>query len=343
MFTVFGEYAYLVKPLIIFLVTLGLGLLLRSFIFRYLSAIAKQTKTEVDDIIISASKNPSVVWCLMLAVYLILKYSELSAKFINISGKVIFVLAVYSITLAAANIAVGLIKSYSKNKGDTPYMPTFVHTIAKILVCTAGILVALHGLGVSITPILATLGVGGIAVALALQDTLSNLFAGFYIIASKQVSIGDYIKIESGEEGHVSDINWRTTKIRSLSNNIILIPNDKLTKTTITNFHMPDRELSLTVNLGVHYNSDLEKVERTTYEVAKDVMNTVSGGIPDFEPSVRYNNFGDSKIELSVNLRAREFADQYLIKHEFIKRLNTRYKKEGIVMPYPTRTIINDR
>ena len=124
-----------------------------------------------------------------------------------------------------------------------------------------------------------------------------------------------------------------------LSNNIVLIPNSKLTQTNVTNFYLPDKDLTVPVSLGVHYNSDLNKVEQITCEVAKQVMREVPGGVPEFDPVLRYNTFGDSSINFTVVLRGKEYVDQYLIKHEFIKRLNQRYIKEGIVIPYPIRAV----
>ncbi len=124
-----------------------------------------------------------------------------------------------------------------------------------------------------------------------------------------------------------------------LPNNIVLVPNEKLTKAIIINYYLPDKELAVLVNIGVHYDSDLVKVEKITCEVAQEVMNEVAGGVPHFEPFIRYHTFGDFSINFTVILRAKEFVDQYLIKHEFIKRLHERYNKEGIVIPYPIRAI----
>jgi len=154
-----------------------------------------------------------------------------------------------------------------------------------------------------------------------------------------RVKIGDYVKLDSGEEGYVTDINWRSTKIRMLPNNVVLVPNEKLTKAIITNYYLPDKEMAVLVNLGVHYESDLKKVEKITCEVAGEVMREVPGGVLEFKPFIRYGSFGDFSINFTVILRAREFADQYLVKHEFIKRLHERYEKEGIVIPYPIRAI----
>jgi small-conductance mechanosensitive channel len=238
-----------------------------------------------------------------------------------------------------ANIISKLIKVYSGKIETALPVTSLTQIIARIVIFTVGLLVILNTLGISITPILATLGIGGLAVALALQDTFSNIFSGFYLVIAKQIRPGDYIKLDSGEEGYVIDINWRTTQIRMLSNNMILVPNEKITKVIVTNFYLPNKELAVLVNLGVHYKSDLKVVEKITSEVAKEVMKSVPGGVAEFEPFIRYNAFSDFTINFTVILRAKEFVDQYLVKHEFIKRLHERYKKEGIVIPYPIRAV----
>ncbi len=124
---------------------------------------------------------------------------------------------------------------------------------------------------------LTALGVGGLAVALALQDTLANLFAGIHILASKTVQPGDYIRLSSGEEGYVEDINWRQTTVRALSNNLVVIPNGQLAKTNMTNFMRPEQQLTILVQVGVAYDSDLEHVERVTTEVVAEVMTEITG------------------------------------------------------------------
>ncbi|MDD5108204.1 MAG: mechanosensitive ion channel [Candidatus Omnitrophica bacterium] len=112
-----------------------------------------------------------------------------------------------------------------------------------------------------------------------------------------------------------------------------------MTKAIVTNYYLPEKEMMVLVNLGVHYKSDLKEVEQITCEVAKEVMQEIPGGVPKFDPFISYGGFGDSNISLTVILRAKEFVGQYLIKHEFIKRLHDRYAKEGIVISYPIRAI----
>jgi small-conductance mechanosensitive channel len=213
----------------------------------------------------------------------------------------------------------------------------------KILFVAVGGMIILDNLGISITPILTTLGIGSLAVAIALQDTLGNFFAGLYIKADRPLEVGQYVQLESGEEGYVDHIGWRNTRIRRLQNNMVIVPNSKIVQSIITNYYMPERELAVLVPVGVHYDSDLEKVERVTCEVAKETLQTVPGGVSGFNPFIRYHTFSESSINFTVILRAREFVDNFLIKHEFVKRLQARYKKEGIVIPFPIRTIHMER
>ncbi len=338
-FNIIQKSLEFIGPAVVFVITVVLGLGIRNIVFRKLGQWSKNTKTQVDDIIIIALRSPFVIWFVMLGIYFALELTKFPANIVGRIDKLLLVLGIFSVTLVLANIASRLIKVYSAKMESALPVSSLTQNISRIIIFTIGVLIILNNLGISITPILATLGVGGLAVALALQDTLTNFFSGFHITVARQIRIGDYVKLDSGEEGYVTDINWRTTKLKMLPNNVILVPNEKMTKAIVTNFYLPDKEMAVSINFGVHYKSDLKKVEKVTSEVAKEVMREVPGGVPEFEPFIRYGGFGDFSINLTVILRAKEFVDQYLIKHEFIKRLHERYVKEGIVIPYPIRAI----
>jgi len=328
-------------PLLVFFVTLFVGFFLRRILVARLERWAEKTKSPLDDIIIHALEAPFVFWFFILAVYLGFEVSNLPENILRLAGKGSLALIVLSVTWVVATIAGQLVKFYAVKIESALPVTSLTQNIAKGTILLIGVLIILNSLGISIAPILATLGVGGLAVALALQDTLSNLFAGFHIIVTRQIQIGDYIKMESGEEGYVIDINWRTTKIKMLPNNVVLIPNTKLAQAIVTNYYLPDKELAVLVNLGVHYDSDLNHVEKVTCEVAKEVMEKVPGGVPAFVPFIRFHTLGDFSVNFTVILRAKEFADQHLIKHEFIRRVLPRYRQEGIIIPYPIRTVLN--
>ncbi len=328
-----------VIPLAIFVAYLVVGYLLRKLIFNSLLLWSKHTERRFTEIILNSVKNPLLIWFLMLAIYLAIIFSPPPQNMVDITDRILLVLGIISLSWVISNITVALIQFQARRAKTVTPVTSLMQNMARVVIFILGILIILNGLHVNITPILATLGVGGLAVALALQNTLSDLFAGFYISASRQIKIGDYIKLESGEEGYVTDISWRATQIRMLPDNLVLVPNEKLSKAIVTNYFLPQKELSILLDLGVHYSSDLKKVEQVTVEVAKEVMRDVPGGVPDFEPVIRYHTFGDFSISFVVVLRAKEFVDGYLIKHEFIKRLHERYKAEGIVIPFPVRAV----
>lgn len=244
------------------------------------------------------------------------------------------------ISLGSAKVAGGVVRNGAISHAGTSGSATIFVSITKVIVWTLGTLVLLNSLGVAITPLLTALGVGGLAVALALQDTLTNLFAGVHILTSRKVQPGDFIQLDNGMQGFVVDTNWRNTTIRQLPNNIIVVPNATVASSIVTNYHLPQQEMSVTVQVGVGYDSDLEHVERVTCEVGRQVMQEVEGAVPAHEPTVRFHTFGDSGINFNVGLRACEVTAQYLVVHEFIKRLHSRYRKEGIDIPAQVQTII---
>ncbi len=316
-----------------------LGVIVRKTVVSRLTRAAESTQSMVDDVVLAAVRGPVVVWFMIAGLFAAIQLTNLPPRVTVLIQKLLLILVILSVTWAAARIAGALVDAAAKRAPDAMPGATLVTNLARIAVVVIGFMVILQSLGIAITPIITALGVGGLAVALALQDTLSNLFAGVHILASRQFRVGDYIKLASGEEGYVVDITWRQTTIRQLPNNIIMVPNSLIAAAITTNYHLPERSLSVAVGVGVSYDSDLEEVERITIEVAKEVTQEVEGGIPDFAPFVRYNNFGDSSIDFNVILRGQEFVNQYLIRHEFVKRLHKRYKEEGIDIPFPIRTV----
>jgi small-conductance mechanosensitive channel len=317
-----------------------LGLIAEKAVLGYLRRLAARTRSEVDDLVVAALRGMPLLWCFLAGLFAASdRLQDFAPHWLNLAQRTLLVIFLLSLTLAAARLLSGLVAVLSsKSEGLLPSTSLFRH-LATALAVVVGGLVILDTLGISITPVLTALGVGGLAVALALQETLANLFAGLSIIASRQVRVGDYIRLASGEEGYVTDIRWGNTAIRTLPNNLVLIPNKNLASAVITNFHQPAKDLSVPVQVGVAYGSDLDKVERVTIEVGREVMRAVQGGVPEFEPFIRYHTFGDSSIQFSVILRGQEFTDQYLVKHEFIKRLQRRYAQEGIEIPFPIRTV----
>jgi small-conductance mechanosensitive channel len=278
-------------------------------------------------------------WFLLIGIWLASGYWPLTAEVLLLVERSVFVLGALSVTFAAAAIASQSVDVYGASLAPALPVSSLTRNTAWALTAVLGMLVVLNGVGVSITPMLTALGVGGLAVALALQEPLANFFAGLFITLAGQIRVGDYVKLDSGQEGYVVDFSWRSTRLRMLASNLVLVPNAKLAQAIVVNHHLPSEDLAVLVEVGVDYASDLRHVEQVVMEVGRQVMAEVPGGILDFEPFIRYHTFADSSVNFTVILRAKEFVDQFLIKHEFVKRLHTRFNDEGIVIPFPIRTI----
>ncbi len=338
-FFLWRDWSQLIYPILFIIGSYIIGLVVDKLILKKIREIVKKTSWKGDDVLINAVKGVFQIIFVLIGLYLATYYLVLDKTVLVILKKVILVLIIFFTTIFTTRVIVGFVSLYtSKTDGVFPASSIFIN-ITKITILGIGSLIILQTFGISITPILTALGVGGLAVALALQDTLSNLFSGLQIIISKQVKLDDYVKLDSGEKGYVTDITWRNTTIRTLQNNLIVVPNSKLAGTILTNFNRPKKELTLSIKLGVSYESDLEKVEKVTLEVAKEVIGKFSGAVKSYKPRFRYQTFGDSSINFSVYLRVEKVVDQAKIKHEFIKRLYKRYQKEGIEIPYPVTTV----
>ncbi|MHB1313278.1 MAG: mechanosensitive ion channel family protein [Gemmatimonadaceae bacterium] len=313
----------------------------RRLLFPHLIRAAAHTAGTADDRAIVALEKPVLFWGLLIGASIgVSSVPALAAQALGIQ-RAIEVLLIVSGSWTLAQIAADVISARTAD-ANLPSV-NLIPNLARAGVLIVGVLVMLQQLDIKITPILAALGVGGLAVGLALQDTLVNLFAGIQLLLSRQVRVGDFIRLSSGEEGYVTDITWRYTTIRQLPNNYTIVPNAKLSSAVTSNFTMPDPEQAVLVQVGVSYDSDLEQVERVTIDVARDVMRTVEGAVVTHEPFIRYHTFAESSINFSVILRGLEYTAQYLITHEFIKRLHARYRHEGIEIPFPIRTVVLKR
>src|SRR5688572_21140835 len=279
-------------------------------------------------------------WFLLIGIWVAAGYWPLTPEGNLLTGRAVFVLGALSVTFAAAAIAAQSVDLWGAVIATALPVSSLTRNIAWGLVATIGLLVILNGLGLSITPMLTALGVGGLAVALAMKEPLANSFAGVFLTLGGQIRLGDYVKLDSGQEGYVADFSWRSTRLRMLPNNLVIVPNAKLAQAIVVNHHLPSQDLAVLVEVGVDYTSDLTHVEHVVTDVGRAVMTEVPGGIAGFEPFIRYHTFADSSVNFTVILRAAEFVDQYVIKHEFIKRLHARFAREGIVIPFPIRTIV---
>ncbi len=322
----------------IILAGLVVGAIVDKLVIGGIRRLATVTQAKLDDIAIGALKGIARWVFFLIGVFVALPflpfYERIDDKVPMGSRLAVLVLSI----IVAARFASGIAAQYAYK-----ILPSSV-SIAKIIVNAVvfliGMLVIFQTMGIKITPIVGALGVGGIAVALALQDTLANFFSGIQLLALKQINLGDYIRLDTGQDGYVHDIGWRNTILRMVNTNRVIVPNTKLAQAIVTNFSLEDPNVTVRLAVGVAYDSDLEKVERVAIEVAREVVARMEKTAKTFEPVVRFHTFGESSIELNLIVRCTEFAEQFLVQHELVKAIHRRFAAEGIEIPFPIRTVV---
>jgi small-conductance mechanosensitive channel len=315
-----------------------IGIVVDRVLVGSLRKLAASTEGKLDDVIVNALKRVAIWAFLLTGVFIALPLLPLPESWdhhISQGSRVaIMLVAVFSV----ARFASGVAAHYAHLV--VPSSASLAKILVNIIIFGIGLMVIFQTMGIQITPIITALGVGGLAVALALQPTLANFFAGLQLLSLKEVSPGDYVQLDSGQEGFVHDIGWRSTTLRQVRNNLVIVPNTKMTDAIITNYTLPSLPFGVLLGIGVHYSSDLEKVERVSIEVAKEIMKRVDGTVKDFEPVVRFHTFGDSSINFNLIVQCQDFPAQYLATSELVKAIHKRYDEEGIEIPFPIRTVI---
>lgn len=305
-----------------------------ELVLRYLERRAVSKKRYRTGVVLSALHWQPLFWCAWYVVFLILtSFSDVSVE--RQRGlDILWSLLLISITIIAVRIMTGWVKMISAQKpsASVSVLTYLVNGVAIVIV----VMVVLYALNIP-TPLLAITFLGStLGLSLALREPISNLFAGVVLTVSQRLSPGDNVRLASGEVGRVEDIDWDVTSIRQMNETQqIIVPNSFLTKAEIINFDHPSSEYILKIQVGVSYDSDLEKVERVTIQVADQVLREVGDGSLIAPSYIRYKSFDESDIKLAVYLRCPNFAERNKVRHEFIKQLHSRYQVEGIVMPFP--------
>ncbi len=310
---------------------------------RYIKQFAKRTHTDIDDKLLAIIEKPFILGIVVTGIYFALITNSSMHKFIPLIKNIYFVSSVLWVAFVSHRVTKITMEKWFVVHKNFQSMPKLIIKIVNVLVYFIGIMVVLKYFNIEITPLVTTLGIGGIAVGLALQDTLSNFFAGLHIVSDKPINIGDFIELDGSISGYVEDIGWRSTRIRTLPNTLVIVPNSKISSSIITNDSLPVPEMSIVIQCGVAYASDLDKVEKVTIDIARKIQKSIQGAVKDFEPFIRYHTFGDSNINFSIILRVEQFVDKYLITHEFIKALKKAYDKNAIEISWPVRKIYYDK
>jgi small-conductance mechanosensitive channel len=249
------------------------------------------------------------------------------------------VLLVGSCAITVTRLAVWGVSVYTARHPTLSPATGVARMAVRIMIGILAVLTGLQSLGVPVTPLLTTLGIGSLAVALALQDTLANFFAGLYLLADRPVRPGDYIKLsESATEGYVDSIGWRSSRLRTLQGNTIIVPNQKLSQTILTNFNLPQPDMVLAVAVTVPYSADAAAVEGYLL----DELKRAGRELPDLaspDPAVRLVHLGDAGMVFNCITRVRDFEGQGRASHEIRRRIVTRLKQEGITPATPHQIV----
>jgi small-conductance mechanosensitive channel len=332
----------LIVPAILVVATLLAGFVIRNILFHFLKRWQTRSSGHIASILMESLRGTIIIWALIFGIYFALESASahLPGRLEFYLSKSLFALWILSLTVMATRMAGALVKFYGRRiDGEMP-ATSLTKNLAQIATASIGVAILLRHLGISVTPLVTALGVGGLAVALALKDTLGNLFGGFYVTVAGQVRLGDYIKLNTGEEGYVVDISWRSTTLRTMNNSMVIVPNSKLAQAIVTNYNLPDKRMGISVQVGVSYDADPDQVERILIEVARQTASEVAGFAPDSTPSARLiPGFGDSALQFQLNVTIDEFAQQFVVQHELRKRILKRFREDKIEMPYPSRTL----
>lgn len=326
-------------PLFLALAWIIIGVVAGYIVDRIVLARLAQSRAAHDNfwlgVSLDAVRGIPILWGTAAGLYFAAQSANLNERIEILIGRVLMILVLGSATVVAARFTAGAVGRYGRGVEKRVLSASLFSSVAQTIVVIFGVLIILNSLGIAITPLLTALGVGGLAVALALKDTLANLFSGIQIIASRQLRPGDYVKLDGGFEGIVEDVNWRNTTIRELPNNLIVIPNEKLAQSIFTNYHLPEAPLTISIPVSVAYGNDLDEVERVALEAADAALADMGVTVRD-QPYVRFREMSDTLVNLTVHMRAPQFQDQFKARSYLIKRIYDGFNKAGLG-PLPQR------
>lgn len=333
-------------------VLLGLvvGMVVERLVLRGVREILKHTPLELNEQIAATLRGVIfwlfAMWAIYMATY---GLPFLQGGQVVLVRHLVFLIAMLLSIRLLARVAVATLRfylNYSKALSALPNTSIF-ENIVLFVVYVLGLLMMLQTLGVSIVPIVTALGVGGLAISLALQDTLANLFAGIQMILARQIKVGNTIQLENSYVGEVVDIAWRTTTLRQLSGNMVILPNSKMASNIIINYTTPHPDLTVTFPMAVALDADLQQVETISQEVAQAVGQTLirqklgksSKSASSFNPLVRFLSYGESWINMAVQMPFTMPVDGGLVRHELFKALHQRLMAEKISLPFPQNVV----
>ena len=335
-----------VITVIIVLISLVAALIFYKLVFPAIIGLTRFTPSDLDTRMLNATRRPLTAGVVLLGVYLALMIPlDLDAGQKDRVDTVIGLLGIVIGVLVAVAIVSNFIDWYLENLAtrtqhvvDLRLFP-LLRRISVVLIYGLGGLLILDLLNINISPLIAGLGLGGLAIALAIQPTLANLFAGTYVMTEGAISPGDYIELEGGVAGYVVEVGWRSTRLRTWRNNLVVVPNARFAETIITNYQQPAPAVNVWLECGVSYDSDLYRVEQVCREVMYELLETEPNAIKEYGGWFGFDNFGDSNVNFWVFVQAKDRLGSFAVQTALIEGLHQRFKEEDIVINYPVRTL----
>ncbi len=320
---------------------LALGIILNR-VFHYW---ARKLKNSWGELLFSLLESLPLPLLLLAALYASLELFPLPAQFERVGSRLILALVILVVFYFPAKVVILFLRHLGERQPQLERVTQPAIFVLRALFALLAVIIVLENLGISLTAVWTTLGVGSVAVALALQETLSNFFAGLYLLADRPINPGDYVKVDTGQEGYVMRVGWRSSTLRTLPNNVVVIPNSTLAKAVITNYSAPELRMSLGIPVSVAYGTDPVKVEKVLLEVVGEAgRQGLSGLVTDPKPHVRLiPGFGASSLDFTLTVQVRQFAEQFYVQSELRKLILARFEREGIQMPFPTQSILVEK
>jgi small-conductance mechanosensitive channel len=308
------------------------ALLVGTGLRRSLAGIAKHRRSEVSEVIAKSLPRPAGIAVFLVAIAAGLRLLPLGKLQMTEAHRFIAIALCVLGVAVLMRVALRSIEAYGRSNPQLKSSAGIGKAITWVVGLAVVAALVSDGLGVSLAPALTALGVGSLAVALALQDTLSNFFAGVYLVTDKPVRPGDFIHVDPSFEGYVESIGWRSTHLRTVNNNLVVLPNATLSKAIITNYSLPTPQVASSVRVDVAFEVDLDKVEELLADEAKRALD-LPGIASSPAPSVGMSpGFVDGAVAFTVSYFVRSFADQAVVQPALRKRIAARLKKEGIAL-----------
>jgi len=316
------------------------GFPLAGSALAFLERKASQTELKADDIVVASVRRPAKV-LILLAGFLIWESIVPAPAAIACNvGTVTRVAVMLVLVLLLDAIVSNIIDRRRDHSRVFATAGTVLRSMARVVLFVLGALVVLGTVGLDVTPVIASLGVVSLAVGLALQSTIEDFIAGLLIAADQAISVGDFVELGNPPmSGTIDAVGWRTTRIMTLQQTKVVVPNATLARATLVNRSRPSPVVRFQAAVGVHYDSNLAVVARVVQEVALDVQANHPCATRDFSPVVLFNSFGESSIDLKVWLEATDWVGHFRLLDGFIRDLHARFRVEGIVIPFPIRTL----